>query len=324
MAKGGGYESVANRRKITFEQLLQKYAEIQKGEPYFEKTRKYYLNILLGFFATRKLRQISPLDIEDFKKKRKETPTQHGKERSGVSVNRELETLRHIFNKAVEWGMMDKNPFNRFSNPIFFEENDGRVRFLEADEIQKLLSVSPPYLKNIIKAAILTGLRKGDLLNIKWSDVDLERGFLTYREQKKGDKFRIKELNDDMIRLLMEIPKGQSDHIFCGPDGNPLKDIKRSFATALKKAEIKNFHFHDLRHTSASHLLMRGASLKSVQEHLGHSSLAMTQRYSHLSRNFQKQEVQKLNGLCDESSKNLVRSAEIADVEVQSNVQATA
>ena len=324
IAKGGGYESVANRRKITFEQLIQKYAEIQKGEPYFERTRKYYVNILLGFFATHKLCQIAPLDIEDFKKKRKETLTQHGKERSGISVNRELETLRHIFNKAVEWGMMDKNPFNRFSNPIFFEEDNGRVRFLEAEEIQRLLSVSPPYLKNIIKGAILTGLRKGDLLNMKWSDVDLERGFMTYREQKKGDKFRIKELNDDMISLVMEIPKGQSDHIFCSPDGKLLKDIKRSFATALKKAGIKNFHFHDLRHTSASHLLMRGASLRSVQEHLGHSSLAMTQRYSHLSRNFQKQEVQKLNGLCDESSKKLVRSAEIADVEVQSNVQATA
>jgi len=323
MAKGGDYGSATNRRKITFEQLLQKYADIQKGEPYFERTRKYYLNILLGFFATRKLRQITPLDIEDFKKKRKDTPTQHGKERSGVSVNRELETLRHIFNKAVEWGMMDRNPFNRFNSPIFFEEDGGRVRFLEADEIQKLLSVSPPYLKNIIKAAILTGLRKGDLLSIKWSDIDLERGFLTYREQKKGDKFRIKELNDDMINLLMEIPR-RGDYVFCGPDGERLKDIKRSFSTALKKAGIKDFHFHDLRHTSASHLLMRGASLKSVQEHLGHSSLAMTQRYSHLSRNFQRQEVQKLNGLCDENSKKLVRSAEIAHTEVQSDVEATA
>lgn len=323
MAQGGDYESATNRRRITFEQLLQKYADIQKGEPYFERTRKYYLNILLGFFATRKLRQITPLDIEDFKKKRKDTPTQHRKERSGVSVNRELETLRHVFNKAVEWGMMDRNPFNRFSNPIFFEEDGGRVRFLEADEIQKLLSVSPPYLKNIIKAAILTGLRKGDLLSIKWSDIDLERGFLTYREQKKGDKFRIKELNDDMINLLMETLR-RGDYVFCGPDGERLKDIKRSFSTALRKAGIKDFHFHDLRHTSASHLLMRGASLKSVQEHLGHSSLAMTQRYSHLSRNFQRQEVQKLNGLCEENSKKLVRSAETANTEVQSDVQATA
>jgi len=147
---------------------------------------------------------------------------------------------------------------------------------------------------------------------LKKTDANVERGFLTYREQKKGGKIRIKELNDDMIALLMEMPKGPSEYIFCGPNGEPLKNVQRSFRTALKKAGIKDFHFHDLRHTSASHLLMRGASLKSVQEHLGHSSLAMTQRYSHLSRNFQKQEVQKLNGLCDEeSSKKLVRSEEL-------------
>ena len=312
IAKGGGYESLANGRKVTFAQLVQKYREMQKGEAYFEKTRKYYLNIFLFFFGTRKLCQIIPLDIEDFKKKRKETPTQHGKERSRISVNRELETLRHILNKAVEWGMLEENPFSRFKESILFEEDHGRVRFLEVDEIQRVLSVSPPYLKYIIKGAIFTGLRKGDLLGLKKTDANVERGFLTYREQKKGGKIRIKELNDDMIALLMEMPKGPSEYIFCGPNGEPLKNVQRSFRTALKKAGIKDFHFHDLRHTSASHLLMRGASLKSVQEHLGHSSLAMTQRYSHLSRNFQKQEVQKLNGLCDEeSSKKLVRSEEL-------------
>ena len=158
-------------------------------------------------------------------------------------------------------------------------------------------------LLNLIKGAIFTGLRKGDLFNLKWSDVNLERGFLNYREQKKRDKLGFKYLNGDMISLLMEIHRGESDHIFLGPDGNPLKDIKRSFKTALKKAGIKDFRWHDLRHTSASHLLMRGASMKAVQEHLGHTTIAMTQRYSHLSRDFQKEEVNRLNGLCGENGK---------------------
>lgn len=134
-----------------------------------------------------------------------------------------------------------------------------------------------------------------------------------------------------MIDLL-----GEADHnIFCSAKGKPLKDIKRSFQTALKQAGIKDFRFHDLRHTSTSHLLMRGALLKTVQEHLGHTTIAMTQRYSHLSKGFSTQEIQRLNGLCGtrvttenesqgESSKKLVRSDQTTQYGSQGNVIATA
>jgi integrase len=187
--------------------LKEKYCELQKGEQFFEISKKHFVNAVSDFFKDMRLFQITPLDIEQFKKQRKETPVRGGKIRSGVSVNRELEVFRHMLNKAVEWGMLDANPFARFKDPIFFEENNDRVRFLEEDEIKKLLDVSPPYLLNLIKGAIFTGLRKGDLFNLKWSDVNLERGFLNYREQKKRDKLGFKYLNGDMIGLLMEIPK---------------------------------------------------------------------------------------------------------------------
>jgi integrase len=322
--KKGIVLSASEKRKITFEKLKEKYCELQKGERSFEVSKKYFVNAVSGFLKDKRLFQITPWDIEQFKKQRKETPVRGGKIRSDVSVNRELEVLRHMLNKAVEWGMLDENPFTRFRDPIFFEERNDRVRFLEEDEIKRLLDVSPPYLANLIKGAIFTGLRKGDLFNLKWSDVNLERGFLNYREQKKRDKLGFKYLNGDMIGLLMEIPKGESDYIFSGPDGKPLKDIKRSFHTALKKAGIKDFHWHDLRHTSASHLLMRGASMKAVQEHLGHTTIAMTQRYSHLSRDFQKEEVNRLNGLCGENGKKLVRNEDLVRNEVEGTINATA
>ncbi|HYA92796.1 MAG TPA: site-specific integrase [Thermodesulfobacteriota bacterium] len=171
---------------------------------------------------------------------------------------------------------------------------------------------------------MFTGLRKSDLFNLKWPDVNLERGFLNYREHKKRDKLGFKYLNEDMIGLLMEIPKGESDYIFLGPDGKPLRDIKRSFHTALKKPGIKDFRWHDLRHTSASHLLMRGASMKAVQEHLGHTTIAMTQRYSHLSRDFQREQVNLLNGLCGENGKKLVRNEDLVRNEAQATIDATA
>jgi len=208
-----------------------------------------------------------------------------------------------------------------------FEEDRGRVRYLTEEEIKILLNVSPEYLKNIIKAALFTGLRKGDILNLKWSDLDLEKGLLFFNEQKKKGKLGIKVLNSDMISLLLAISKGKSEYIFCGPDEERLKDVKRSFHTALKRAGITDFHFHDLRHTSASHMIMRGASPKAVQKHLNHSSMAMTERYAHLSPDFQSRRLNVLNGLCDEGiedSKKLVRSKDLVRNEKQSEIYATA
>jgi integrase len=263
MTRSGNCQSLASRKKITFEQLAEKYEEMQKGETYFEKSRKYYVAIIKEspLFKGKRLYQITPLDIESYKKQRKGTPTRANKPRSDVAVNRELETLRHMFNKGAEWGMMEKNPFDRFREPILFKEDDNRIRYLAEDEIKRLFRVleetksngasNPFYLLNIVKAALLTGLRRGDILNLKWADVDLGKGVLIFNEQKKN-KRRVKVLNSDMVELLKSIPPGESETIFNGPDGKPLKDIKRSFRTALKRAGIKDFHFHDLRHTSTS------------------------------------------------------------------------
>ena len=93
-----------------------------------------------------------------------------------------------------------------------------------------------------------------------------------------------------------------SEYVFCDKDGKPFKDVSRSFNTALKKAGIKDFHFHDLRHTFASWLVMRGASIKEVQELLGHSDIDMTMRYAHLSEDHKKKAMQLLDRLPDESA----------------------
>ncbi len=160
LVKKGTVLSASEKRKITFEKLKEKYCELQKGERSFEASKKHFVNAVSGFLKDRKLFQITPWDIEQFKKQRKETPVRGGKIRSDVSVNRELEVLRHMLNKAVEWGMLDENPFTRFRDSIFFQERNDRVRFLEEDEIKRLLDVSPAYLANLIKGAIFTGLRR--------------------------------------------------------------------------------------------------------------------------------------------------------------------
>jgi integrase len=319
-------------KKITFREVAQKFARLQAGKPSFENLQRYWLGfwkkdgqkeewcdkVLCEYFGDYRLHRISPLDIENFKKLRSETPTQHGKVRSRACLNRELELLRAILNKAKEWGYIDQNPFSRFQKSIMEPEDNGRVRYLEQDEIRALLNVAPPYLRNIVKAALLTGLRKGDLLGLKWEDVDLEKGILCFSEQKKRGKKGVKVLNSDMIDLLMSIRKGKSEYIFNGPipqekgeknyvalpdpDGRPLKDCQRSFRTALRKAGIENFRFHDLRHSSASLLAQKGVSLQVIQKHLGHSNVSMTMRYSHLNDSALKEGIEKLNGLFGEAS----------------------
>jgi integrase len=309
-----GYIPQSVKKKITLETIISAYRKNRTGNGYYERTEKYQLDMLESSLGKKRLCEITPQVIEDFRKQRQDTNTKHGVKRSDTTINRELAILRRLLNKAVLWGKLEVNPFVQFKNceePIFFKEKK-ILAYLKEDEIHRLLEVSPVYLQRIIKAAILTGLRKGDLLKMKWSDINLEGGQLIYYEQKKGEKIpKIKNLCQDMISLLMEIPS-QSEYVFVGPNGQPLKDVKRSFHTALKKAGIKNFRFHDLRHTSASHLLMRGASLKTVQEHLGHANLTMTQRYAHIGEAFQKKELNRLNGIFDkvESSEKLVRNKE--------------
>jgi integrase len=307
-------QGIVINKKITFREVAQKFARLQAGKPSFENLQRYWLGfwtkngqkeewcdkVLCEYFGDYRLHRIGPLDIENFKKVRSETPTQHGKVRRGTCLNRELELLRAILNRAVAWGFLDSSAFAKLPK-IWEPEDHGRVRCLEQSQIQALLAACLDHLRDIVKFALYTGMRKGDILGLKWSNVNLQTGTLTFNEMKKGGKTQVKPLCADAVTLLMGIKKGESDYIFTF-EGRPLKSVDRSFRSALKRAGIKDFHFHDLRHCSASWLLMRGASLKSVQEHLNHSSLAMTQRYAHLAPEFQKAEVERLNGLFTEAT----------------------
>jgi integrase len=342
-------QGIVLQKRNTFRKLAQEYVKLEADIPSYKQSYKYYIGYwdkqedgteswkdmtLTEYFGDKKLLQITPKDIEEFKKLRKDTLV-NGKERSGVSVNRELEVLRHMLNKAIEWQWLERNPFSVFKESVFYGEDNSRSRFLEPDEMIRLFDVlgkSPSYLRNIIKGAIFTGLRKGDLLKLQWKDVNKEKGYITYLEQKKRNsrnkepKRVVKHLNGDMIKLLNEMPV-VGEYVFCKSDGKPLQNVKRAFKTALKRAGITDFRFHDLRHTSASYLLMRGASLVAIQKHLNHKDFKMTQHYAHLAEQFQKDQVNKLDGLFDEilnSSKKLVRSDQIEGVGGQPNVNATA
>ena len=154
-----------------------------------------------------------------------------------------------------------------------------------------------PYLKDFIVIATNTGMRKGEILSLKWTQI--RNGFI-YLEKTKTDESRQIPINRDLEECLTRIRRRKqltSTYVFSDERGGFIKDIKTAFKSALKRAGIFDFRPHDLRHTFASHYLMRDGSLKGLKEILGHKDIKMTMRYAHLSKEFVKEEIQILNSL---------------------------
>ena len=138
-------------------------------------------------------------------------------------------------------------------------------------------------------------MRRGEILSLKWEQVDLRHGYISLRDTKSGEGRDI-PINNTLERMFKEMPHSiESIYIFTDRDGNPYKGVKRSYNTALRNAEIYGATFHTLRHTFASQLVMASVDLTSVQELLGHKSLNMTLRYSHLSPEHKTKAVKKLD-----------------------------
>lgn len=177
------------------------------------------------------------------------------------------------------------------------KENNKRPRFLTEDEIKGLLDACLPHLRPVVECAVLTGMRRGEILSLKWDQV--RNGFV-YLEKTKTNEARQIPVSDALEVVFRDIRRKEGlrfEQVFTF-QGKPIADnIKHSFNSAVKKAKLVDFHFHDLRHTFASQVLLHGGTLKDVQELLGHKSLAMTLRYSHLTQESKRKAVNLLNGL---------------------------
>jgi integrase len=295
----GRYLDVKKETKMTFDELAEKYIENFKHQRSFDRAKKGFIDTLVELFSGQMLSAITYYDCESFLNDRKNTPTRAGKPRTASTLNKEVGTLRHMLKKAVSWGMLDRSPFEK-GESLHLKENNTRLRFLSEEEIDALLSECSPCLKDIVEVDILTGMRKAELLSLKWSQI---AGGFIYLGKTKTDEPRQIPIAEDLDAVLKSIRKRQwaegikSQYVFCGDQGRRPRDIKRSFGSACKRAGITDFRFHDLRHTFASHYLMRGGSLRGLQKRLGHKDIRMTMRYSHLSKEFDTEEIQVMNGL---------------------------
>jgi integrase len=146
-------------------------------------------------------------------------------------------------------------------------------------------------------------MRLSEILGLRYEQADLKHGFILLDITKNGERREI-PIDNTLIKMFNVMPHSiESIFVFTDRNRNPYRSIRRSFSTALKKAEIRDFRFHDLRHTFASHLVMAGVDLISVKELLGHKSLSMTMRYAHLTPGHKKKAVNTLDSVLKNTQK---------------------
>ena len=219
---------------------------------------------------------------------------------STSTANRYMAALSHVFTVAVQqWEWLSDSPIRKLPK---LREPRGRVRYLSEEERAILLQaarLSPnKILHLVIVLALSTGARKGELLNMQWSDINFERRKMVFQQTKNGER-RSAILGEFALKLLQE-HRAQSDevssYVFPSKRGNPIR-VDKDFRELIQSVGIENFRFHDLRHSAASYLAMNGASVTDIAEVLGHKTLSMVKRYTHLSDSHTRSVVERMNAV---------------------------
>lgn len=237
-------------------------------------------NSFRPIIGDRRLSSITPRDVDHFK-------TERLRKISAVSVNIELRTLRAAFNAAIRWHVIDSNPFK---NVALLPIPQKPPSYFSKESLAKLLAIiKESWLKDIVLFAVLTGMRRGEILNLRWQDVDLERRIIFVQSSQtfrtKFGKRRTVPMSDPAYDLIDKLQKGTSDYVFT-LNGAKIFDgwVSHKFKQYVRKANLDDtkLHFHSLRHTFASWLVQDGVSLYEVKKLLGHSDIKTTETYSHL------------------------------------------
>lgn len=259
--------------KIKFEDYAKEYLEYQKTN---KKPKAYERDVsslkhLTEHFEGLYLSKIAPGHIEDYKKLRLEKVT-------AGTINCELLCLQGMFTVAKRLGKFDgENPVKEVKKLTIQEKI---MRILSKDEMDRLIDAAEGYTKALIILAFNTAMRKNELLNIRWNDIDFGGGVIHIKESKSSKTRKI-PINLVVEKTLKAI-KRQGEFVFHNPKtGTRIFDFHYQFKSACETAKIEDLRIHDLRHTAATFMVMGGIDLVTVAEILGHSDIKMTRKYCH-------------------------------------------
>jgi integrase len=245
------------------------------------------------------LNRITPALLVEYRNKLLNDPNDKGQTRGGATVNRYMAAMSAAFGIAVtEWQWVKENPFSRVRRE---KESEGRIRFLSSDERSSLLESCKQsdnkklYLITLL--ALSTGMRQSEIMTLKWDQINFDRRVITLYKTKNKDirvvplvGFAAKEFGGhNKIRSI------HNPYVFVGRYASHAHFPRKAWETAVRRARIEDFTFHDCRHSTASELAMNGASLHEIAAVLGHKTLAMVQRYAHLSEHHTIAVVERMN-----------------------------
>ncbi len=276
------------------------------------KRDEILLDNLKRYFSGRSLQGIGSEDVERFKAGRRAERVKHYNAKksapiSPATVNRELTCLKTLFNKAEEWGRIEKNPIRRVRR---LKEANARERILSAGEAHRLLRSASNTFRPVLIVALNTGMRRSEILGLRWTNVDLVRGYINIEDSKSGRGRKV-PVNSAVMEALAVLPR-KGEYVFPGADPTkPVQDVKTAFHAACRKAKtdlndeddpgITGVRFHDLRHTAASKMVEAGVDLVTVSKVLGHASIQTTMRYCHPTPENMRRAVERLGEIMDPS-----------------------
>ncbi|MFA6109436.1 MAG: integrase [Candidatus Latescibacterota bacterium] len=275
-AAKGAYLGIVEQRQVRFAAFTKdylKWARANKTMSTYARDEGVVRKLLDPRFGGHFLANLTSKNVEDYKTARTAVV-------SPRTVNRELDILKSMCARAVEWGLLQTNPAASVKKLRFQRRPPA---YLNLAQLQLLLvQCTDQHLRLFVTLAAFTGLRKGELLRLTWDDVDLRRCALTVGQAKNYD-YRVIPLNPGVVQALREHPRHISSRlVLARRDGGPYCDLRDGFEAALARAGLPRIRIHDLRHSFASNLVATGASLVHVKELLGHRDISTTMIYAHL------------------------------------------
>jgi len=278
-----GYFEMKKPVKILFRDLAQKVLDCSKDLSSYKKKYISVMRSLVAYFGDKCVHEITNEQICTFKTNRK---APEGVKQKGLvaasTANTELVILKKCFNLAVRWGYIQKNPADGIKK---HKVQERAIRFLNREEISRLLQSCVGYVHDMILFAIYTGARTCEVLNMTWKNVNFETGKITF-EKTKNCRLRHIKMTPEVRSMLIERQKAsdKNECVFVNKEtGKPFTSILDEFRNVLKTAGVEKCRFYDLRHTFASQHVMAGTAMRDLMEMLGHADLKTTLIYAHVS-----------------------------------------
>lgn len=295
-AKAKGVQTLERRRPVTFGEFVDQEYMIAQAPPVrrqstHDRDKLLYMNVK-PTFGPKLLGTITAADVEKYVSKRKVEKTCRGTAPSPAQLNRERQFLGSVLGMAKRWGLVDRNVVEDVRK---LREDNARDRVLSADEEAKILEEFPEWLHPIMAVAVNTGMRLGEVLGIRWSDVDRREGeavlggFIRIGVESKGHRARHVPINA-AVKAALDAQKpvatedGFVPFVFVSrfKKAFSVQWLSNAFAAAARRANVEGVSFHTLRHTAVSRMVAAGIPDRIIMKVVGHTTPGMVSRYSHL------------------------------------------